>query len=277
MRNEPLFNEVMTAPARPLAGEEAPSLQASGKPSFMPKFILVGTALVLASAIISAPLDRYLEQRRVAAEIEKRELAVAEEKRQQMTAELERRAITGAEFAVAARENLWSAIEGFQLYAREHVNPVEREASRRALEAHPVPGDLPKAAPLDLKKAMESDLDGYLKTGKALSVDAGLAAYEGDTKRLAGYVQQLRDARRDALSELGRPVDPHASEALKAKLTAELDQLRQRDIERGLSPLPPIPGVEKPAGRASTMPRFEMPKVRQQQPTQAEKRQVTDW
>jgi hypothetical protein len=70
MSNDALFREVMTAKPARKAGEEAPDWSAPRKPSIVPKVLLAGAALVLASAAFSTPIDAFLEQRRVAAQVE---------------------------------------------------------------------------------------------------------------------------------------------------------------------------------------------------------------
>jgi len=213
MRNEALFREVMIAPARQ-AGEEAPDWQAPRLPSVMPKVLLIGSALVLASAIFSAPLDRYLEQRRVAAEME--------ETREKGRAELERRAQDVATRLWGERQAAWDSVSGLGKAA---------------------PEGLPLSEPLNLDEQITADAADYAIRGQAKAVDAAIHAYKADTQRVLDYVAHARaEQRREAAQQ--------AIAAVQAPPVADRAQPQQAARASSMAPppvfVPPPPPVAAP-------------------------------
>lgn len=214
MRNEALFREVMTAPARQ-AGEEAPDWRVPRLPSFMPKVLLIGSALVLASAIFSAPLDNYLEQRRVAAEME--------EKREKGRAELERRAQEVATRLWGERQAAWESVSGLGKAA---------------------PEGLPLSEPLNLDEQITGDAADYAARGQAKTVDAAIREYSAGTQQVLDYVAQARaEQRREAAAQASRP-------AVQAPAVAERAQPQQAARASSMAPppvfAPPSPPVAAP-------------------------------
>lgn len=251
---------------RPAEHGEPTARSAALRPSFVPKFLVLGAAIVIGAQIVSAPIVAGIEKARIEAQ---REAADAEAKERQARreadqaararADLERRANQNAQRVSERRASAWHSIESVRAMTSDPARPeLDRESARLALEARPVPADLPTSAALDLSAAIEADAPTFARGGDVPTVNAALTEYQDGTKRVNEYLGKLEDERRKLHRELLRRPQPVPQASAPAPKPEPIDQLPVPRSEKD-----PIDQLPKPSPSPA--------------PTEPARRQVTNW
>lgn len=260
MQNNAMFSEVMASKPSRRDGEAAPDWHAPQMPRVFPKVMLGGLVLVLVSAVLSGPIDRVLEKRRIVAQT----AATEEARLQKRMSDFENRANSTARSLETERKQQIAELSAFRESAKDHPDLRQRESFRLALEEIHTPAEAALNTTLDLREKIHKDREIIEKRGSSPAVDAAISEYRAATKVMSEHISDLKASRsrnyRKLILETSTNRRPVSSAPLPNTATAESAQSGR------LPNRPELPESVRQAAAPRPTPSPE-----------PAKRQVTDW